>query len=60
MGQCASRRARRARGRRWREDEDAASDKVGCLAVAKEKRSRFYILRRCVVMLLCWHKYGKC
>ncbi|RZS26261.1 hypothetical protein BHM03_00059580 [Ensete ventricosum] len=39
MGQCVSRRARRARGRRWREDEDAASDKVSCLAVAKEKRS---------------------
>ncbi|KAG6528259.1 hypothetical protein ZIOFF_010410 [Zingiber officinale] len=27
--------------------------------VAKEKRSRLYILRRCVIILLCWHKYGK-
>ncbi|KAM3252862.1 hypothetical protein BC332_05761 [Capsicum chinense] len=21
----------------------------------KEQRGRFYIMRRCVVMLLCWH-----
>ncbi|KAJ7550716.1 hypothetical protein O6H91_07G114100 [Diphasiastrum complanatum] len=28
-------------------------------ALMKEQRSRFYILRRCIVMLLCWHKYGK-
>ncbi|KAJ4777827.1 hypothetical protein LUZ62_062084 [Rhynchospora pubera] len=31
----------------------------GCFAVIKEQRSRFHILKRCVVMLLCWHKYGK-
>ncbi|KAL4620132.1 hypothetical protein ACB092_06G131500 [Castanea dentata] len=30
-----------------------------CVAMAKEQKARFYILRRCVVMLLCWHKYGK-
>nr|KYP43814.1 hypothetical protein KK1_034734 [Cajanus cajan] len=23
----------------------------------KEYRGRFYILRRCLVMLLCWHEY---
>ncbi|CAL9176087.1 unnamed protein product, partial [Musa hybrid cultivar] len=37
----------------------AVSEKVGCLAVTKEMRFRLYILRRCVVMLLCWRKYGK-
>lgn len=31
----------------------------GCLAMVKEQRSRFYIARKCVVMLLCWHKYSK-
>ncbi|WOK98801.1 hypothetical protein Cni_G07513 [Canna indica] len=50
MGQCAS--AGRRRGER-------AAGKTGCLAVAKEHRSRFYIMRKCVVMLLCWNKYGK-
>ncbi|CAN6698870.1 unnamed protein product [Malus baccata var. baccata] len=31
----------------------------GCWSMIREKRSRFYIARRCVVMLLCWQKYGK-
>ncbi|CAA7403536.1 unnamed protein product [Spirodela intermedia] len=57
MGQCASRRAKG--GRNWWESSPSASETNGCLAVAKEQRSRFYIIRRCVVMLLCWHKYGK-
>ncbi|KAG4961096.1 hypothetical protein JHK82_037780 [Glycine max] len=26
-------------------------------ATLKEYRGRFYILRRCLVMLLCWHEY---
>lgn len=29
------------------------------VGMAKEKRGRLYILKRCAVMLLCWHKYGK-
>ncbi|GMI93302.1 ROTUNDIFOLIA like 6, DEVIL 17 [Hibiscus trionum] len=45
-----------------REDDDGretcSSLKNKCLTMAKEKMSRFYILRRCVVMLLCWHKNG--
>nr|XP_048328407.1 small polypeptide DEVIL 15-like [Ziziphus jujuba var. spinosa] len=28
------------------------------LGRAREYRSRFYILRKCVVMLLCWHRFG--
>ncbi|KAJ0969831.1 hypothetical protein J5N97_022708 [Dioscorea zingiberensis] len=51
MGQCASRRRTR--------DGEIPAETIGCLALAKEQRSRFYILRRCLVMLLCWHKYGK-
>ncbi|KAJ6978538.1 hypothetical protein NC653_026840 [Populus alba x Populus x berolinensis] len=27
--------------------------------MAREQRSRFYIKRRCIIMLLCWQKYGK-
>ncbi|RWW80501.1 hypothetical protein BHE74_00011143 [Ensete ventricosum] len=50
-------RPRRAASRGW--DERAVSEKVGCLSGTKEMRFRLYILRRCVVMLLCWRKNGK-
>eukprot|EP01018_Ginkgo_biloba_P032405 Gb_00525 [translate_table: standard] len=29
-----------------------------CSSLVKEQRAKFYIMRRCVTMLLCWHKYG--
>ncbi|KAK6926999.1 DVL protein [Dillenia turbinata] len=29
-----------------------------CNSLAKEQKARFYILRRCVTMLVCWRKYG--
>ncbi|KAI0512136.1 hypothetical protein KFK09_012772 [Dendrobium nobile] len=25
-----------------------------CASLVKEQRARFYIMRRCVVMLICW------
>nr|GMC70821.1 probable serine/threonine-protein kinase fhkE [Ipomoea batatas]GMC76200.1 probable serine/threonine-protein kinase fhkE [Ipomoea batatas]GME17783.1 probable serine/threonine-protein kinase fhkE [Ipomoea batatas] len=28
-----------------------------CSKLVKERRARFYILRRCVAMLVCWHQY---
>nr|ADE75630.1 unknown [Picea sitchensis] len=30
-----------------------------CAARAKEQRARFYILRRCITILLCWHQCGE-
>ncbi|KAL3754472.1 hypothetical protein ACJRO7_001671 [Eucalyptus globulus] len=30
-----------------------------CMAVAKEQRTRLYIVRKCVLMLLSWDKYGE-
>ncbi|KAI4368854.1 hypothetical protein MLD38_017362 [Melastoma candidum] len=27
-------------------------------SMAKEQKARFYIMRRCVAMLVCWHKHG--
>ncbi|KAK1273835.1 hypothetical protein QJS04_geneDACA009685 [Acorus gramineus] len=58
MGQCVSRRRLRGGGGdEW--EGSATSERTGCLAMTKERRSRFYIVRRCVVMLLCWHKYEK-
>ncbi|GMI94794.1 hypothetical protein HRI_003148700 [Hibiscus trionum] len=29
-----------------------------CLSTAKQQKTRFYILRRCVSMLLCWHLHS--
>ncbi|KAK8490417.1 hypothetical protein V6N11_083561 [Hibiscus sabdariffa] len=29
-----------------------------CSSMAKEQKARFYIMRRCVAMLVCWHKHG--
>ncbi|EOA14165.1 hypothetical protein CARUB_v10027315mg [Capsella rubella] len=29
-----------------------------CRNIAKEHKSRFYIMKRCVSMLLCWHKHA--
>ncbi|KAL4292828.1 hypothetical protein AHAS_Ahas18G0067100 [Arachis hypogaea] len=29
-----------------------------CSNTLREFRGRFYILRRCTTILLCWHKYG--
>ncbi|XVF20020.1 hypothetical protein REPUB_Repub11eG0162000 [Reevesia pubescens] len=30
-----------------------------CSSLAKEQKARFYIMRRCVAMLVCWHKHGE-
>ncbi|XP_043702086.1 small polypeptide DEVIL 11-like [Telopea speciosissima] len=29
-----------------------------CSSLVKEQRARFYIMRRCVTMLICWRDYG--
>nr|DAD28534.1 TPA_asm: hypothetical protein HUJ06_030002 [Nelumbo nucifera] len=29
-----------------------------CSRLVKEQRARFYILRRCVTMLVCWNECG--
>ncbi|KAF8022081.1 hypothetical protein BT93_G2276 [Corymbia citriodora subsp. variegata] len=29
-----------------------------CARLVSEQRARFYIVRRCVTMLLCWRDYG--
>ncbi|KAE8718031.1 peptidyl-prolyl cis-trans isomerase FKBP20-1-like isoform X1 [Hibiscus syriacus] len=28
-----------------------------CAKLVKEQRARFYIMRRCVIMLICWRDY---
>ncbi|KAG8645050.1 hypothetical protein MANES_10G028700v8 [Manihot esculenta] len=29
-----------------------------CARLVKEQRARFYIMRRCVAMLICWRDYS--
>ncbi|XAR66268.1 hypothetical protein NMG60_11012439 [Bertholletia excelsa] len=29
-----------------------------CARLVKEQRARFYIMRRCVTMLICWREYA--
>ncbi|KAG4938724.1 hypothetical protein JHK85_045481 [Glycine max] len=29
-----------------------------CARLVKEQRARFYIMRHCVIMLICWHEYN--
>ncbi|PKA63435.1 hypothetical protein AXF42_Ash005330 [Apostasia shenzhenica] len=29
-----------------------------CAAMAKQQKTRFYILSRCISMLLCWHAHN--
>ncbi|MQM01135.1 hypothetical protein Taro_033884 [Colocasia esculenta] len=31
-----------------------------CASLVKEQRARFYIMRRCVTMLICWREYRDC
>ncbi|KAK1299062.1 hypothetical protein QJS10_CPB14g00639 [Acorus calamus] len=31
-----------------------------CASLVKEQRARFYIMRRCVTMLVCWREYRDC
>lgn len=28
-----------------------------CSSLVKEQRARFYIMRRCIIMLICWREY---
>ncbi|KAF9590887.1 hypothetical protein IFM89_000143 [Coptis chinensis] len=30
-----------------------------CATLVKEQRAKFYIMRRCVTMLVCWRDYGE-
>ncbi|KAI9081763.1 hypothetical protein K1719_036025 [Acacia pycnantha] len=37
--------------------KNSASIGKKCTDIAKEHKARFYIMRRCVAMLVCWHKH---
>uniref|UniRef100_A0A804KPW4 ROTUNDIFOLIA like 8 n=1 Tax=Musa acuminata subsp. malaccensis TaxID=214687 RepID=A0A804KPW4_MUSAM len=47
-------------GRRWRRSAAATASRSfssRCAGLVKEQRARFYIMRRCVTMLVCWRDY---
>lgn len=29
-----------------------------CSSLAREQKAKFYIVKRCITMLVCWHKHG--
>ncbi|XP_059429254.1 small polypeptide DEVIL 13-like [Corylus avellana] len=39
-------------------EKSSSSISRKCSSLAKEQKARFYIMRRCVAMLVCWHKHG--
>ncbi|WOL09281.1 hypothetical protein Cni_G18034 [Canna indica] len=47
----------RRRRRRSGGEEAARSFSRRCTRLVKEQRARFYIMRRCVTMLICWRDY---
>ncbi|RWW73322.1 hypothetical protein BHE74_00018808 [Ensete ventricosum] len=47
-----------AESRRRRGSTDDAGLRRRCLTMVKQQRTRLYILRRCVSMLLCWHAHS--
>ncbi|KAK4733318.1 hypothetical protein R3W88_007579 [Solanum pinnatisectum] len=70
MGQCVSSNNFTCEENRsaisWRHKDyqrqklDNKKHKVSsCYAMIKEQRSRFYIIRRCIIMLIFWHRYSK-
>ncbi|XAR53298.1 hypothetical protein NMG60_11021800 [Bertholletia excelsa] len=40
-----------------RRDRRKTSFRRRCLYMYKQQRARFYIIGRCVSMLLCWHDH---
>ncbi|CAD5163006.1 unnamed protein product [Musa acuminata subsp. malaccensis] len=44
-------------GRRRRRRSTPRSFTSRCVRLVKEQRGRFYIMRRCVTMLICWRDY---
>ncbi|CAL0311440.1 unnamed protein product [Lupinus luteus] len=60
MGQCTSRRTNNNNSGRFCSGEGSVhSERERCFVLmVKEHKSRFYIARRCIMMLICWHKYG--
>ncbi|PWZ34043.1 hypothetical protein Zm00014a_036833 [Zea mays] len=39
-------------------DKGRSSFSGRCARLVKEQRARFYIMRRCVTMLVCWREYA--
>ncbi|RZB68717.1 hypothetical protein D0Y65_038475 [Glycine soja] len=39
-------------------NSSSSSTQRKCARLVKEQRARFYIMRHCVIMLICWHEYN--
>ncbi|KAL8461443.1 hypothetical protein ACS0TY_032784 [Phlomoides rotata] len=52
MGQCSS-----GPSSQPQHDQEPSSPSSSFKKRCLERRSRLYIIRRCIFMLACWHKY---
>ncbi|CAL4959239.1 unnamed protein product [Urochloa decumbens] len=52
-----STRASSQQGQQLQQQHGPSSTKKKCVDAVKEHRARFYIVRRCVSMLVCWRDY---
>ncbi|XP_078435839.1 ROTUNDIFOLIA like 8 [Wolffia australiana] len=43
---------------KWKLPKKGSSFTRRCVSLVKEQRAKFYIVRRCVSMLVCWRDYG--
>ncbi|KAL5768902.1 hypothetical protein ACOSP7_015450 [Xanthoceras sorbifolium] len=43
---------------RGRKNHKKSGFRKRCLSMAKQQKTRFYILGRCISMLLCWHDHS--
>lgn len=46
------------KGGKERSRSMARSISSRCAGLVREQRARFYIMRRCVTMLVCWREYA--
>ncbi|KAJ3682716.1 hypothetical protein LUZ60_012943 [Juncus effusus] len=51
-------RSESAREVRSSSRSDSRSFSSRCASLVKEQRAKFYIMRRCVTMLVCWKDYA--
>ncbi|KAK1298041.1 hypothetical protein QJS10_CPB14g01599 [Acorus calamus] len=57
---CSSGSAAAATGEKRKKKGERCAFTRRCAGLVKEQRARFYIVRRCVTMLICWREYRDC
>ncbi|KAK1298399.1 hypothetical protein QJS10_CPB14g01164 [Acorus calamus] len=56
--QATTQSRRLSRHRRHHHQRSSGGLRKKCMSMVKQQKTRFYILGRCVTMLLCWHAHS--